>query len=112
MACGGREAYRPVLVEINGLSGQVQRLVVQLIPESHGIACAAVSAETVAGLMGPHRVVWERGAERVLVLPSIDEPSATLTVSAEGADGRVLQWACKELTYFELEAPEVVIDLP
>lgn len=113
LACGPQQVQRPLDLFIGGLSSQASRLTVLVFPLSLGQTCREVELQTVQSLEAPMRQEWVRGmsTERGLSLPSVEEEGITVVVYAEDAAGAAIQFVCRELTYADLETPDVSIQL-
>lgn len=114
VACGGREVRRPLDLRLGGLSVRADRLVLLLVLASDGLACDDVTPETAQGLDAVHRAEWVRSDDaeaRTLVLPDVGEEAMTVVAYAEDADGDVIQVACSQIEYADLESPDISLQL-
>lgn len=112
-ACGPTVARRPLFLDIAGVSGDAEKLVVKLVDGEKDVACTAVTLETAPSVAADQELVWVRssGAERVLSFDEVDLESFTLLVYTEDAQMVPIQLACQELTYADIEIPDRTIEL-
>ncbi len=110
--CGEDVVRRPLSIDVVGLSGLAETLVIQMFPGGSP-ACSGVTAATVRNLDAPIRLVWTRadGGERRLAAPAVDDEVVTVTAHSEDGAGIVLQLGCQEVNYLDIESPEVEIAL-
>ncbi|MCC7386217.1 MAG: hypothetical protein IT384_30520 [Deltaproteobacteria bacterium] len=100
-ACGGGTQYRPLDIEIRGLSARAESLVIKLFPEQARGGCAQVELSNVSGLEAPIEERWERssGAPRTFELPSIDDAGLTIIAYSLDAGGVPMQYSCLFVSY-------------
>lgn len=113
-ACGGDVRLRPLALDVQGLSGRAERLVVLLFPASSGQTCAGVDLETVRSLEAPISVVWTRSVDgdmRKFELPAVEERSLTVIAYSEDAQGMPIQFGCAQIDYADIESPEASLRL-
>lgn len=113
-ACGGDVRLRPLALDVQGLSGRAERLVLLIFPESSGQTCSGVDLATVPGLEAPLRAEWTRsidGDQRKFELPPIEERSITVIAYSEDAQGMPIQFGCTQIDYADIESPEASLRL-
>jgi hypothetical protein len=97
-ACGGELRLRPLSLDVQGLSGRAERLVVLLFPVSAGQTCANVGLENVK-------------SQRKFDLPAIEERGVTVIAYSEDAQGMPIQFGCTQIDYADIESPEASLRL-
>lgn len=112
-ACGPRLLFRPLDLEVQGLSSRAERLVVLVFPEETGQRCAELSLEGAPALTAPISFVWERSSEapRQAEFPDIEGMTVTVVAYSEDASGTPIQFACDEIDYADVESPEITLTL-
>ena len=113
-ACGGELRLRPLSLDVQGLSGRAERLVVLLFPVSTGQTCANIGLENVKSLVAPLSVTWTRsidGDQRKFELPAIEERGVTVIAYSEDAQGMPIQFGCTQIDYADIESPEASLRL-
>ena len=114
VACGGDVRLRPLALDVQGLSGRAERLVLLIYPASSGQSCTGVDLSTVQSLVAPFSAVWTRsidGDQRKFELPSIEERSITVIAYSEDAQGMPIQFGCTQIDYADIESPETSLRL-
>jgi len=101
--CGGDRFFRPLEIEIDGLSARADTLVLKLFPAESGQTCTAVTMESARELSAPHEATWRRadGAERRFELPAIESDGITIIAYALMNDAPI-QFLCRELSFAEI----------
>ena len=111
-ACGHDVVLRPLDLEIGGLSGRAQTLVVQIFPGSTSRTCEGLGLGNVKSLSAPYMASWSRdAADRQLAIPDVEDARITIVAHSEDASGTPIQFACAEIEYEDLESPEFQIQL-
>src|SRR5262245_23052916 len=98
-ACGEDVRLRPLVLDVQGLSGRAERLVILLFPASTGQTCADVDLENVRSLDALFSAEWTRsteGNERHFELPIIDERNVTIIAYSEDVQGMPIQFGCTQ----------------
>jgi hypothetical protein len=113
VACGDKFVYRPLEVDIDGVSSDAQKLILKAFPGSSGQTCAGVGLSTVEGLTTPYVSTWTRGvdADRKLSLPKINDATVTVVVYTENMDGTAIQFVCSSVSYPDIETGIITIRL-
>jgi len=100
-SCGGGDLYRPLSVEIEGLSARASELVLMVFPQETGQTCVGVDLAASAGLMAPHEARWVRSdmTERAFSLPRIETEGITVVAYSVDDAGAPIQFGCRELSF-------------
>lgn len=112
--CGSQTVYRPVELNLVGLSGRAERLVVLMFPEEAGQTCVNVELGNVASLTSVFEVIWSRSESediRQLALPEVESFAVTLVAYAEDDGGTPIQFGCTTFDYTQIESPNVTLQL-
>ncbi len=106
--------FRPLALDVQGLSGRAERLVVLVFPASSEQSCAGIDLDNVRSLDAPFSAEWVRstdGSARHLELPAIEERSVTIIAYSEDAQGMPIQLGCTEVDFVDIESPEASLRL-
>jgi hypothetical protein len=100
-ACGGGDLFRPVTVEIEGLSARASQLVLMIFAQEDGQSCVGVDLTTSPGLMAPHQARWVRSEKtpRSFELPKIETEGITVVAYSVDSAGAAIQFGCRELAF-------------
>lgn len=110
-ACGDATSFRPVEIDLQGVSASAARVVAVWFGDTDRECTGVLSAEGVP-LGGEQRVEWTPEApERALRIEPSPGDQGVLVVFSEDASGQVLQCACRVLRYADVERPDRVIRL-
>lgn len=107
MGCGGEPSvFRPVEVDLQGLSPRADVLVVAWF-DGDGVDCLALQTTDVRDLAPDAESTWQSGEEpRRLQLPESPGLEGTFVAYTQ-ANGEVLQLGCRQVRFDELETPEI-----
>lgn len=102
-----------MILDVEGVSGLAERLVVMIFAGADDRLCADISMETVKDTPASRTNAWVRdeGAPRSFVFEDVDEAEMTLVVFTEDASGAPIQFACRRVVYADLESPVQTIEL-
>lgn len=111
--CETNTVFRPIELELLGLSQSAERLRVALVNPDSSPACRGLDADTAANLPSPSQVEWLRGQSpsRTLTLAEVSWDRVRLVAVAFDGAGRAIQLGCDTYAYAELERPEQVVEL-
>jgi len=111
--CGEEALLRPMIVEVQGVSSQAERLVVKLASDASRPSCGQMDASAAQSLENALELVWLRssGDERRLSAPTIDSENVTVIAYTEDTNGTLIQLGCLEVDYLDIESPEIEIEL-
>lgn len=113
LGCGDTLALRPVEIDLVGLSAQADQLTLLIAPPEDVGPCPQLDAARALAIPATRSWVWRRAddAPRTVTLEGLEEEALAFVAVAEDADGRLIQLACADWTFAELERPETTVDL-
>ena len=113
LGCGEDPRFRPLIIDVQGLSALADFLIIQLLPAPNAPSCGQVNEANVNSLQAPIRLVWTRtsSSARELAAPSIEADTVTVVAHTETGAGAVLQLGCRQVDYLDIESPEIEIIL-
>lgn len=108
IGCEGRLALRPVELELDGVSGQAETLVVGVESATAVPTCAELTPDRALALDVARRATWTRGQdeERTLFLDPVDDMTVRVWAVSRDAALRPLQIGCDTLAFEDVERPE------
>jgi len=110
-ACGEPAAFRPVEVDLQGVSAEAER-VVALWFAGEARECTEFRGRDPTELASDLQDEWTAGtAERELRIGRTGSEAAAILFFTEDADGNVLQCACRKIRYADVERPDLVVRL-
>lgn len=112
LGCGEETVRRPLALDIRNLSAQAETLVITILPGGNAPACTQVNSANATAFSGI-QLGWTRSSQepRSFDVDNIDTENVTVIAYSLDATGRLLQLACVEIRYFEIESPEVEVFL-
>ena len=100
-ACGPEESYRPLEIEIYGVSARAATVNLKLFTLEKPAKCNELDREKISSADSYVTEVWDRESaiERSWSIPPLQDESVTMVVYTSSEDEQVLQYLCREITY-------------
>lgn len=110
--CGDEPVFRPVELDLQGIAPQVAQLEVLWFAGSSALSCGSFDPRNLDRSKAESSVRWTPDAgDRLLTLPESLVREGTIVVLTEDAEGDLLQSACRQFEYADLESPDLVVRL-
>ena len=99
--CGPSESFRPLEIEIYGVSARASTVSLKLFALDKAAKCTALRKDEIINADSYITEVWDRmmGENRGWSLPSISDETVTMVVYTSNDENPVLQYVCREITY-------------
>ena len=108
VGCGTSDVYRPLEIEVFGVSARAQQVTLKIFALDKGAKCTGLVKTNIL-MAEPYLTrTWSRSddTERNWSIPEIPSESLTLAVYTSSAEDDVLQYVCREITYVSIGEAE------
>jgi hypothetical protein len=103
-ACGREDSYRPLEIEIYGVSARATSVNLKVFAFDSHIVCAELSQDTVTKTEAHMKQTWLRSemSDRSWVLPKLETEFFTMAVYTQDEAAQIMQYSCRQMNYEDI----------
>jgi len=101
VSCGSADVYRPLEVEIYGVSARASAVSLKMFTLDKPAKCTMLDQDQIVDRDAYYAATWNRGtaAQRNWIIPEVLDEELTVAIYTTDEENRSIQYTCREITY-------------
>jgi len=103
-ACGPSDSYRPLEIEIFGVSARSASVSLKVFAFDTATKCNALEETSIKAAVAHVEQTWDRSNDRARswVIPQMQTESFTLAVYTQDDANKIMQYVCRQINYSDI----------